>query len=264
MIMINEANTLDLDDLDDIQEEFSRFALTNEVALMNTGYLFFNDYELDLDDLVDRKDSFTEFVMLYDHQVYFLVSIKDSGLFNFSIALYRCNVDGSSLEKCFEKGDIFTRNLKAFESNDTIYVEYQTDGTSKVDSYDLKNRMYTLLGNSEDIDLESLKKDVSGLYEVEKQDNSIILTETETQKTQTIDENFLKNTEYFDALKKFDYKFFRCFVENDRIFLLYILDSGAPFEYSFAVFEYDFSNHKLIFKSTHSPHDIDGLSILYF
>lgn len=248
---------------DDVKGEFSDFSSSNDVAfVLDNQVLFFNDYVLDLGDQFADKDVRFHSVNLLNKKIFYVVSEKN-GTKN-SIFLYQCEIDGSSPQKLFEQTDV--DSIKVTSSNESVLFKYQKNGAFMADRYNYLTNEYITIEDEEQATF--AVKDLL-TYSVEKESKTFVVNNQETQEQHIIDENFLKQTSYFESLQKFQYYPFAYSLEANRVFLIYrlkIVKKGDLFPqgYAMIIFEYDFESKQLDFKSCIYPYDCEGYDVEYF
>lgn len=248
---------------DDVKGEFLEFSSSNDVAfVLDNQVLFFNDYVLDLGDQFVEKDVRFYSVNLLNKKIFYVVSEKNGT--KSSIFLYQCETDGGSPQKLFEQSEV--TSIKVTSSNESVLIRYKKNGEFVTEHYSYLTHEHLTIEGEEQVTLEA-----QGLltYSVNKESKAFVVNHQETQEQHIIDENFLKQTSYFESLQKFQYYPFAYSLEANRVFLIYrlkIVKTGDLFPqgYAMIIFEYDFESKQLTFKSCIYPYDCEGYDVEYF
>lgn len=248
----------------DIKEDFSKFNASSDVALnMEDRIIYFNDYEVNIEELVDdgSQHSRVKTVCLRNDQMYILVSRCANKRWSFF--LYRCDLKGNNLQVLYEKKDIDSDVSAEFRVDELLYFEYKIQKTVYVDLFNCITEEYLSLGSGKDISLEDYDVKQQRSYSVEESKRGFVISD-DTKEIAVIDEDFLKNTEYYDLMKKHRFSPFQYSLTEDKITLIYRKEVFLPFSYyPMLLFEFDVASNSLIFLGVMNLIDCDWVYTLY-
>lgn len=247
-----------------VLSEFSQYQNTNDTVLFLDPYLYFNDYRINLDDFFPHRESPKDFIIedatLLNDQIYFTVLIKEDR--SWSTILYRCGLRGENLEEVFGKANHGKSGDSKIIDGTVYYFKY--NDANKVDEissfYNIRTAQY---GDVSELGFSNINDFLKnyGNYRVEKMEKTFIVTDKRSQENRIIDDAFLRTTEYYQSLNKFGYGCAWYEILDGKVLLIYYLDIPSesswwvvfPVPPPVVVFEYDFEQNELIFKSTHDP-----------
>ena len=260
------------DTTQEAKEEFSKyFSGNNEVVLLYSHKLYTETSTFGMD--LAKGENFNQGVLFDQGTVWFSTS-KINGLYNYTLNIYKANLDGSDMELVFTKDGYKTSTL-AYATNGVFYINHHTKSkffpsSELIDKYSLADGTYENIAAGEDCDLSKYRVKETRRYTVEVEKNKTIqehgkftVTDTETGISKVIDDAFLDNTEYIESMKIFNYSPFRSDISNGHILLTYEIGAGDGWNYPHLVFEYDFEENTLEYKMLVFAEDSDISEIIY-
>lgn len=233
---------------DDIKERFEKNSSdSNVVTVLDNCVFYFSDHTLDLRDLVNADEEPNNGYLFMDKTLYFSTT-KETGAFEFSISVYRCDLYGRNKTLVFEKQGYKTHPW-AVGKRDSLYFEHYIsnafDASARViESYNINTGMYELAGTGETIALSNYEKD----WEYDSQvDIPYVLALTE---------------DCFDeALAGLDYSYSGCKVSLGRLFFIYRIEKSADSLYPHFVCEYVPETNEIHFISLFFAYDIEPFDV---
>lgn len=260
------------DTTQEAKEEFSKyFSGNNEVVLLYSNKLYTETSTFGMD--LAKGENFTNGLLFDQGTVWFSTS-KINGLSNYTVNIYKANLDGSDMELVFTKDGYKTSTL-AYATNGVFYIKHHTKSkffpsSRLIDKYSLADGTYENIAAGEDCDLSDYRVKETRRYTVEVEKNKTLqehgkftVTDTETGISKVIDDAFLDNTEYIESMKIFNYGPFRSDISNGHILLTYSIGAGDGWNYSYLIFEYDFEENTLEYKMLAFVGDSEGAKIIY-
>ena len=260
------------DTTQEAKEEFSKyFSGNNEVVLLYSHKLYTETSTFDMD--LAKGESFDDGILFDQGTVWFSTS-KINGLSDYTLNIYKANLDGSDMELVFTK-DGYKTGTVAYATNGVFYINHHTKSkffpsSELIDKYSLADGTYENIAAGEDCDLSDYRVKETRRYTVEVEKNKTIqehgkftVTDTETGISKVIDDAFLDNTEYIESMKIFNYGPFRSDISNGHILLTYDIGAGDGWNYAYLIFEYDFEENTLEYKMLAFVGDSEGAKIIY-
>lgn len=253
--------------------EFSKYQNgENEVVLMIDYYnLYFDNHTVKLNDIDRTLRSQT--IMFYNNKIYYIsYEHYDGDLDSILISIKSCDYYGNDIITVFSK-KINVKNFNNIDEkiiNNIYYIEYKINNIVFIDSFDVAKGEYKNVTSGKNCSLSDYEKEVEYKYYIEVVKNSspeehghFVLTNLKTNETIIIDDEFLNNTIYIESMKKFNYGPSRVDVSNDHILLSYGIGAGDGWNYSYLIFEYDFSTNSFEYKALVFPYDTVPIEIYY-
>ena len=249
----------------DMKEDFSKFGGSNSIALdVENEKLYFQDHEIDLEALIkdDRDICRVKEVILRNDNIYLLVSRKANRRWSFSVS--RCDLMGNNLQVLYEQKEL-DQEVRGRCQDGLLYIEYQSQKTTFVNLYNCNTEEYSSLGSGNDVRYEDYLSPITRKYSVEKSKDQFVISD-DTKELAIIDTEFLKNTEYYDLMARYEFSPFMSTLTEDKITLIYRAKPSysltTPY-YSMLLFEYDIATNSLIYLTVLNPYDCEGMWVLY-
>lgn len=182
----------------------------------------------------------------------------------------------NNIKKLYSK-EGFKTHPWAYAIDDEFYIEhYSKNALFKadariIDKYTISTGIYENIANGKDYSLSDyMQKEEQCRYNIEVVENKsnqehgkFIVTDLEKGLSNTIDDAYLKNTEYIESMDKFNYGPMRVDISNGHILLTYDIGAGDGWNYPHLVFEYDFDTNNLEYKLLAFPYDSVCAKIIY-
>ena len=256
------------------KDEFSKyFNGKDEVVLKVGDFLYFEKVTLNLSKLIDNNE-FNSGVIIKNDSVIFSTSQNDS-MFNHTLNIYESNLQGTEIKQIFSKGGYRTVPV-TYAVDDVFYIEHYSnhkfDFNSRiVDKYTLSTQRYENVAKGKDCSLSDYRqRETQNRYEIEIVENKspqehgkFIISDLLNKVEVTIDDDYLKKTEYISSMEIFNYgpKMFE--ISKGHILIAYGIAAGDGWTNPLLVFEYDFSTNTLDYKLLAFPYDIVVVDLLY-
>ena len=258
-----------LDEYEIVKQEFSKYTPNNDVALVvEDRIVYFNDHTVDLEKVLPNTQKqdvlWLSSVAVRNDLIYFVTQQRLDKVW--SVLLYRCDKNGENLTVLFEKHDV-GKDVDAYVWNELIYIQYEVGDLTFVDYYNCSTQKYGSFGSGANIKYKDFLVE-STTYSVKWNKGYFTVIDKEAQTEYDIDDSFLCRTEYYDSLKKFKYEPFTASKADDKVVLLYRIESGIIdpsrlLTTIFVIFEYDVKSQELIFLTTLVPFDCEGIDFRY-
>ena len=249
----------------DMKEDFSKFGGSNSIALdVENQKLYFQDHEIDLEALIkdDSDICRVKEVILRNDNIYLLVSRKANRQWSFSVS--RCDLMGNNLQVLYEQKEL-DQEVRGRCQDGLLYIEYQSQKTTFVNLYNCNTEEYSSLGSGKDVRYEDYFIPITRKYSVEKSKDQFVISD-DTKELAIIDTEFLKKTEYYDLMVRYEFSPFMSTLTENKITLIYRAKSSysltTPY-YSMLLFEYDIAANSLIYLAVLNPYDCEGMWVLY-
>ena len=201
--------------------------------------------------------------------IYF--SAKKSGWWSFSadLLVYKYNLTEYNVVCLFKKENLKTP-LKQIFNGETLYFQYKIKGSSDkiIDSYNVIAEEYKNIARGKNWDISNYKEVVEEKYSyiLNDKNNEFTIKEIESSEIFVGDEEYLKQTPYYDSLNKYSYEIDHIKENKGRIYIVYRLCIEGFFhintKYTFVIFEFDFINKTLLYKSIVQMPDIEMYTII--
>ena len=249
-----------------IKTDFAQYEASNDVALvLYNSRLYFYDYTLDLEKILPGEVFDFRYATLMNDTVYFVVALKDQHRAIFSTVLYQCDLYGNNLEMLYKKEKLEDLSFVEFNSG-IFYFKHYESGMQILETYNCLDRRQEVLESQESFDLNEYVKSFR-LYDIEKNEDGLVITRKGTTEQRIIDSSIIKNSELHPLLEKYDYERVNISTFREKIILTYRLRIEGFFEipdgYPFVIFEYDFETSKLTFLSIVYSYDCESYEIQY-
>ena len=256
------------------KDEFSKYYNgKDEVILHIEDNLYFENHALELNGLL-KGNEYNNGLIINQRNFFFSTS-KENSMFNFTFNIYESNLQGTDIKLVYSK-DGFKTHPWAYAIDDVFYIEYYSnnalDPESKlIDSYTISTGIYENISSGKDCSLSNYsQKEEQSRYSIEVIENispqehgKFIVTDLEKGLSNIIDDEYLRNTIYIEAMEKFNYSPKRVDISNGHILLTYGIGAGDGWNYPHLVFEYDFVSNKLEYKLLAFPFDSVHVEIIY-
>ena len=256
------------------KDEFSKyFNGKDEVVLMIENSLYFENTTLNLSKLIDNNE-FNDGIIIKDDTLIFSKSQIDS-MFNHTLNIYESNLQGTEIKHIFSKGGYRTLP-DTYAVDDVFYIEHYSnhkfDFNSRiVDKYTLSTQRYENVAKGKDCSLSDYRqKETQNRYEIEMVENKspqehgkLIISDLLNKVEVTIDDDYLKKTEYISSMKMFNYGPEMFEISKGHILIAYGIGAGDGWTHPHLVFEYDFSTNTLDYKLLAFPYDSVPIDLLY-
>lgn len=256
------------------KDEFSKyFNGKDEVVLKVGDFLYFEKVTLNLSELIDNNE-FNSGVIIKNDSVIFSTSQMDS-MSNYTFNIYESNLQGTEIKQIFSKSG-FKTHTWAYAIDDIFYIEHYSnhgfDFSSKViDKYTLSTQRYENVAKGKDCSLSDYRqKETQNRYEIEMVENKspqehgkFIISDLLNKVEVTIDDDYLKKTEYISSMKMFNYGPEMFEISKGHILIAYGIGAGDGWTHPHLVFEYDFSTNTLDYKLLAFPYDSVPIDLLY-
>lgn len=255
------------------KDEFSKYYNgKNEVVLVLEHTLYFEKYEINLNRLKENEEANNGLIMKND-KFYFSTS-KPNSMFNFTLNIYESDLSGAKVELVFSK-DNYKTHPWVYGTNDIFYIEYYSDNalnkdSKQIDRFIIDSNKYENVASGKDCSLSDYGEEEKSNYSVEiKKDSSstesgkFVITDLTTGEKKTIDDNYLRNTAYFESMERFNHSPERADISNGHVLLTYSIGAGNGWNFSYLIFEYDFNANTLEYKMLVFPYDSIPIEIIY-
>ena len=249
------------------KQEFQKYHNgSNVVLIIDDSHLYFEDYTLQLGELVSDEEVTS---CLIADKIYFSTS-KQNGIFNFDWSVYRCNLDGTDIQKIYSKQNLSTHPW-AISCGNMVYVEYYTnhafDSSGRaIDAYNIVTEEYYSVSTGGAKNLADYAQDIETPYHctIKKADDGgqyFEIANLETQETQIVNDEYINNTIYAASMHKFGYAPMRMDVSDGCILLTYSIGAGDGQNCAHLIFAYDFETDTLTYQAIVFPYDRDAVTI---
>ena len=257
------------------KDEFSKYYNgKDDVVLRSDPNLYFENHFLDLDGLV--KDNEYNSGLIVKQDLIYFSTCKQNSMFDFTLNIYESNLQGTNIKKLYSK-EGFKTYPWAYAIDDEFYIEHYSKialfkaDARIIDKYTISTGIYENIANGKDYSLSDyMQKEEQSRYSIEvvesksnQEHGKFIVTDLEKGLSNTIDDAYLKNTEYIESMDKFNYGPWRVDISNGKILLTYGIGAGDGWNYSHLVFEYDFDTNNLEYKLLAFPYDSVCAKIIY-
>ena len=246
------------------EQKFEMHQSETPVVVVLDGLMFyFAGQTLDLRDLLDDEELNGGYQFI-DQKLYFSTS-KENGLFDFSLSVYRCDMDGSNKVLIFEK-DGYKTHPKAIGSKGMLYIEHYEgtafDSSSKrIDLYNIFSDTYENVSLGDVASLSSYKNNKIDLYSFNFANDVLNIVNIQNSKNYKIDYEFLQKSEFGEALTDLDCSYESYHVtEGGQIYLLYRIQTSTPL-YPFFLCEFIPQENKVDFCFLFFAYDVVGFDI---
>ena len=260
-------------------EEFSKYQKTEDVVLVVDDKIFyFSTHTIDIRDIIEDDEEYPNGGYLITKDKIYFSTTKENYMFDFSFFIYECDLKGQNKTRIFKLDNLVT-NPDVVANNMIFYLEHYKENALEEDSkvinyYDIINLVYGQAASGKECTISDYRPRNKSDYQGKLMDKPYIplfkdnsyyqITNTKTNEIKIIDQEFIKNTKYFESLNKFNYETKRVDISNGHILLTYKLDAGNGVNHSYLVFEYDFEKETIEYKQLVFL-DVDVLvNIIYF
>ena len=256
------------------KDEFSKYYNgKDEVILHIEDNLYFENHALELNGLL-KGNEYNNGLIINQRNFFFSTS-KENSMFNFTFNIYESNLQGTDIKLVYSK-DGFKTHPWAYAIDDVFYIEHYSNNalnleSKLIDSYTISTGIYENISSGKDCSLSDYsQKEEQSRYSIEVIENispqehgKFIVTDLEKGLSNIIDDEYLRNTIYIEAMEKFNYSPKRVDISNGHILLTYGIGAGDGWNYPHLVFEYDFVSNKLEYKLLAFPFDSVHVEIIY-
>lgn len=244
--------------IQDRKDEFSQYAEENEIALVyEDRILYFDSHSVELEALTGKGEEANGGVFIEDEKIYFTTTVEN-GWFYYGLKVYECDLYGNDLKLLFQKDDYKTYCRTCIVGK-SVYISYNlknafSKSSEMIDMYDIETGEYKNIDSGEECSLSNYLPIKTSSYEFNIVDHSSAdyfeIQNMNNGEKKIVDNEFMKNTIYFDSLQKFGYNAMRADVVDGHIYLTYSIgvDGFVKVSYPHLVFEYDFENDSLQYK----------------
>ena len=258
-------NSCGEDTTQEAKDEFSKyFNGKDEVVLNIEDNIYFENYILKKEDFEPSHLYGT--IIFYEKSIYYL-SLANLNCIN----IYSCDYFGDNMQMVYSKELKKFSKAKIKTHNDSFYIEYKKDKLIYIDKYTISIGRYENLTSGKDCSLaDYFPSEEQSRYSVEvienispKKHGKFIVTDLETGLSNIIDDDYLKNTIYFESMEMFNYGPKRFDISNGHILLTYGIGAGDGWNYPHLVYEYDFNLNTIEYKLLAFPYDSVPIDIIY-
>ena len=243
-------------------EEFSQYGYANDVILLDGWTVCFRDRKIDLKEFFPGEEPGRFEAALINGRLYFTCFRKKND--QWVTTLYTCELRGENPQVVFEKTDCTADECTRIVGDIVYYYEWDSEKDKHVikNFYKITTGYY---GNGSQLafsDIQSLRNDYQK-YRIEQTETAFIITDKTTQETRVVDDAFLQATEYYDSLKKFDYRIGTYDIIDNVVLLSLLIDVRDvidlfPIAHPLVIFEYDFEKNQLTFQLIGYPCELSG------
>ena len=256
------------------KDEFSKyFNGKDEVALTIESTIYLENITLNFDKLIDG-DEFNDGLIIKPNMLIFSTS-KINKMSNYTLNIYKSKLDGTDIELIFSKKGYKTHTW-SYAANDIFYIEHYSnhalDAKSRlIDKYVVSTNTYENIASGKECDLSDyIPKKEQSRYNIEILENKsphehgkFIVTDTLTNKSHIIDDDFLKSTIYIESMKIFNYGPQGSKILNGHLMLIYGIGAGNGWNHPYLIFEYNFELNTIEYKLLAFPYDSVPIDIHY-
>ena len=253
------------------KDEFAKYNNgKNDVVLFDVNGLYFQDYTLE--DLENSDPHRTGFFLFYENTIYH-PHVVSTGIFNEhreAIEIYSCDLHGKNSKLVFSKKMDVYGTFKIRTQGDSFYFQYTKDDLVFIDRYTIPTNTYENLCSGKDCRISDHIQQEESQYSIEmtdylfsKEHDKFVITDSETGAKRIIDNDYLKNTIYFESINMFGYGPDRFDISKGHILLTYEIEAGDGWDDCFLVFEYDFEKDALEYKLLAFTDDRSSVEIHY-
>lgn len=253
---------------EEVRQEFSRYeADLNVGVVLDSRNLYFYDRSIELEEMIPEGDV-TNFQFIGDN-IYFTATKSGWWSFSADLLVYKYNLTENNVVCLFKKENLKTP-LKQLFNGETLYFQYKIKGSSDkiIDSYHVITEEYKNIACGKDCNINNYKEVVEEKYSYTLNDknNEFSIKEIESSEIFVGDEEYLKRTPYYDSLNKYSHELDHIRENKGRIYIVYRLFIEGSFsintKYTFVIFEFDFINKTLLYKSIVQMPDIEMYTII--
>ncbi len=256
--------SLEVHRFEDVKQEFSQYeADLNTAVLYGFTNLFFYDRTIRLEEMVPEEE-ISNFQII-NNNIYFTAK-EFTGRRTARFVLYRCDLNGNNLVWLFKKEKVI--RVRDTFNGDTLYIQQYNSSLEKIiESYNLLTGEFANVARGEDCDINNYKvaktKKYTCEYKNKNDKNSLTIIDNETLEAFAYDEDYLKQTQYYKSFSKYPYRLGVVNEYKGKLYITYILDIVEDTSELFpdclvVVFEFDFKNKELIYKTIVQIDDIEN------
>jgi len=254
------------------KDEFEKYDNgKNEVVLNIEDNLYFEDYILMRDDMPSH---ITGTYIFHQNSIYYL-RIVSTGILNKhkeAFQVYSCDLYGKNSKLVYSKNMDVYGTVKVQAQGDSYYFQYTKNDLVFIDRYTISTNTYETVYSGTDCRISDYIQEEESQYSIEITENSFyptkergkfVITDSETGTKRIIDDDYLKNTIYYQSMNMFGYGPDRFDISKGHILLTYGIGAGDGWNYPYLIFEYDFETDTLEYKMLAFPFDSVPIEILY-
>ena len=253
--------------IESVKEDFSIFyeEKNNNILEFDETSVYYGGKALNLNEL-GKKEYWNMDYIIHKNYFYFTTT-KRIGYHNYTLNVYKSYYNFESTELIFSKDNLL-ENPRTYGINDMFYIEIRHILLPEVniDRYDIKNNIYENIeaGKNKDINIDKYIVNESNDYEnefrvkINNYSNStnkgnFEIDDLSNGGSITIDEDYLKNTIFYDFLEKYHFRTRKFYIVENAILLTFtVYTSNRLFRSEiqpYVIFEYDYQNDKLEYKT---------------
>lgn len=234
------------------------------VLILDDSTFYFTDHTLRLRDITG--DEAPNGGYLFANGKLYFSTAKKNGLNNYSLYIYCCDLYGNNKTLLWEKHDL-TTSPWATGKDGVMYFQYRNTSlvasSQVITSYDISTGECRTEGAGKSYSLSNYRKDSSGKYNWEMDDEILTIVDPQENVTYTLDTVAMLEKSFGSRLDGLKYSFCRLFATADgRIFLLYKFNSNTM-DYPHFVCEYIPSQNEVVFKLLCFAYDIESFELEY-
>ena len=255
------------------KDEFSKYDSGNdEVVLLHNDVIYTGKQELDFATLVKNEEP-NNGILIKEDKILFSTSVQNSK-FDYTLNIYETDLQGTETQLFFSK-DGFKTHPWAYADDDNFYIEHYSENALSqdgkvIDRYSVNDNQYETVASGKDCGLSDYVQEEISQYSIEMVENTspqehgkFVIIDSDTGIERILDDEYLKNTIYYESMQMFNYGPKRFDISNGHILLTYGIGAGDGWTYAHLVFEYDFDSNTLEYKLLAFPHDNVSIDIIY-
>ena len=263
-LTIKVSILLENNETNEIKQEFMQYNTTNDSNLYFYYYRTINyeNTETRLYKLFNDK-TVKQGCFIDDKEIYFVATSKAKEYW--SVFIYDYNVESKNNRIIFEQDGYYSSpEIYINQYNGFVYITYEeTNKINYIDSYDIINNEFKNKISS-DKELSDYFYNEECVYDIALKNTKYFeITNKIDNTNKIVDGTYLKDTIYYESLKKFDFRPYKSYYSNNHLFLLYVSD-GINLKRYGTLFEYNYEQNSMELKMIIYDIEDDGLNYVIY
>ena len=247
-LTIKVSILLESNETNEIKQEFIQYNTTNDSNLYFYYYRTINheNTETRLYKLFNDK-TVKQGCFIDDKKRYFVATSKTKEYW--SVFIYDYNVESKNNRIIFEQDGYYSSpEIYINQYNGFVYISYEeTNKINYIDSYDIINNEFNNKISS-DKELSDYFYNEECVYDITLKNTKYFeITNKIDNTNKIVDGTYLKETIYYESLKKFDFRPYKSYYSNNHLFILYVSD-GINLKRYVTLFEYNYEQNSMELK----------------